>query len=679
MTTFNTGNPIGSTAVKDLYDNAGNLDKAVNDQTGDTWFDRFGRPRKTWLGIEKQAKIDIAAAVEGATSDAINARNDSINARDDAIAAASSIGPLKFYDTYGQAMGDAANWPTEGLIEIAHDETRDGARTRYKPDGEALNFVVNLDQLRIEISESAGSSLVGHGSGTVCDALDANANALAEVREEVAITASSLRASMRATKFRAAIELGQRDAYVLLQGDSTGDEDYEFFRISVDKLISNYPSHTLIYSKWDAAGGVWINTVLHTGNSGRKIFAYNGSVSGTDQIYWHGSNKNKAYDGVNFDLIILNYGLNTDATQQLNSVCACLFNIRNDQPDAEIILIIQPPDYTDSSMLSRSQSRSDAQREASHAYGIYVSDAFSLFTELVKNHGGVGAWYSDQIHPNSAGQEKWADLLFPGMLNTSAKQVSLGVSNTILPNGNFTRWPNGTDAAPLWWSTTSSAARDTAYFETNGQALRGYGVQGSAGAVVLEATSIISKLSHLPKIVIAARVRTFGNSYNIGVISLIHSANSQYTEILGNDNGSNGVGSGEFRWAFLVVPRIFYFDKTDFKIAISCGGDGEFVTVDRIVISSDLVPNDSSGTEGFERNTVYRDTQFSIPPSSLVIRSVNVEFAKNGAFVQIYSGALPSSVTVTATTSNAGCEIRFANLGASIVQVPEQDYTLRIF
>jgi hypothetical protein len=57
MTTYNTGNPIGSTAVKDLYDNAQNLDVAVNDPVQTSWIDRgpsgVPRVRYTWHGIEK--------------------------------------------------------------------------------------------------------------------------------------------------------------------------------------------------------------------------------------------------------------------------------------------------------------------------------------------------------------------------------------------------------------------------------------------------------------------------------------------------------------------------------------------------------------------------------------------------------------------------------------------------
>jgi len=49
MTTYNTGNPLGSVDVKDLYDNAQNLDQAVN-STAATWVDRFGKQRSTLQG-----------------------------------------------------------------------------------------------------------------------------------------------------------------------------------------------------------------------------------------------------------------------------------------------------------------------------------------------------------------------------------------------------------------------------------------------------------------------------------------------------------------------------------------------------------------------------------------------------------------------------------------------------
>lgn len=59
MTTYNTGNPLGSAAAKDLYDNAENLDHLVNDQVTGSYPDRFGEQRKTWYGIEKSANQAI--------------------------------------------------------------------------------------------------------------------------------------------------------------------------------------------------------------------------------------------------------------------------------------------------------------------------------------------------------------------------------------------------------------------------------------------------------------------------------------------------------------------------------------------------------------------------------------------------------------------------------------------
>lgn len=49
--TYNTGNPLGSTAPKDLFDNASNFDEAMN-STSPSFDDRFGKRRQTWAGAE---------------------------------------------------------------------------------------------------------------------------------------------------------------------------------------------------------------------------------------------------------------------------------------------------------------------------------------------------------------------------------------------------------------------------------------------------------------------------------------------------------------------------------------------------------------------------------------------------------------------------------------------------
>lgn len=50
--TYSTGNPLGSTAAKDLYDNASNFDDAMNSPMP-SFLDRFGLRRETWTGMEE--------------------------------------------------------------------------------------------------------------------------------------------------------------------------------------------------------------------------------------------------------------------------------------------------------------------------------------------------------------------------------------------------------------------------------------------------------------------------------------------------------------------------------------------------------------------------------------------------------------------------------------------------
>lgn len=75
MTTYNTGNPIGSPDPKDLYDNAENFDEAINSNK-DTFIDRLGKSRPTLKG-----GVDPSGLVQTA----VNARDDAIAARDAAI------------------------------------------------------------------------------------------------------------------------------------------------------------------------------------------------------------------------------------------------------------------------------------------------------------------------------------------------------------------------------------------------------------------------------------------------------------------------------------------------------------------------------------------------------------------------------------------------------------------
>ena len=65
MTTYNTGNPVGSPAPQDLYDNAENFDVLSTSTTLESHPDRLGVPRKTLHGMQ----VEFDAALDGWADD----------------------------------------------------------------------------------------------------------------------------------------------------------------------------------------------------------------------------------------------------------------------------------------------------------------------------------------------------------------------------------------------------------------------------------------------------------------------------------------------------------------------------------------------------------------------------------------------------------------------------------
>ncbi|MEN9903975.1 MAG: Vibrio phage VvAW1 [Pseudomonadota bacterium] len=105
MTTYNTGNPVGSTDARDLYDNAQALDEAVN-STGSTYTDRRGVSRKTLKWMETAA-TGVPAVQAAMTAEA--------------AAAAALIGSGVYSDeaTGRAAVADGAYFKVIGSGEVA--------------------------------------------------------------------------------------------------------------------------------------------------------------------------------------------------------------------------------------------------------------------------------------------------------------------------------------------------------------------------------------------------------------------------------------------------------------------------------------------------------------------------------------------------------------------------------
>lgn len=92
----------------------------------------------------------------------------------EAKAAVDSMGVTRApFDTYAQALAALSDLAEGDRIEVSIDETRDDARTRYKVEDGGLVFVVNLDQLRLDLRTAAGAQLVGLPSSTSAAQLQA--------------------------------------------------------------------------------------------------------------------------------------------------------------------------------------------------------------------------------------------------------------------------------------------------------------------------------------------------------------------------------------------------------------------------------------------------------------------------------------------------------------------------
>lgn len=149
--TYNTGNALGSTDPRDLYDNAENIDKFSNG-TAHAYLDRFGASRKSLAGMESQFLAFLAAS--GYQDLGPYAAGLNITARNQIF--------LKDGEYYRAAAGLALPYTTTGVWA-----------------GELASFVSIGDAtLRQDLGNSADPGL---GAGKVARALR-HINSLAELR-----------------------------------------------------------------------------------------------------------------------------------------------------------------------------------------------------------------------------------------------------------------------------------------------------------------------------------------------------------------------------------------------------------------------------------------------------------------------------------------------------------------
>lgn len=194
-----TGNPLGSTDVRDLLDNAIGLDDALNDIVNDTWTDRYTRTRKTLKGYESE--FDAFLDASGWSSLGTYAAGINIISHTQTVDYLGQPYQLKpsVPASVGSPYVTTGNWAVEGV-----------------------NFkLVGDNSLRQDLAAPTGSGIVGHNpsatypAGTAGSAI--NAAQAAAVQAQADASTGVFGDSQMLTRIRARIS-GAPTMYVL--GDS---------------------------------------------------------------------------------------------------------------------------------------------------------------------------------------------------------------------------------------------------------------------------------------------------------------------------------------------------------------------------------------------------------------------------------------------------------------------------
>lgn len=148
MTTYNTGNPIGSTAAKDLYDNAENLDLLMNGPNDD-YPDRLGVSRQSWRGMENDFNQFL------------------INSGYEFIGDYDADGPLLISTANQVFTKDGEYWRAAASLALPYTTVNNWVidQPKFVSVGDAV--------LRQDLSEPTGTTLIGRDAGTLEQALDA--------------------------------------------------------------------------------------------------------------------------------------------------------------------------------------------------------------------------------------------------------------------------------------------------------------------------------------------------------------------------------------------------------------------------------------------------------------------------------------------------------------------------
>lgn len=198
-----------------------------------------------------------------------------------------------------------------------------------------------------------------------------------------------------------------KTANVVVLGDSTGNERYEWPYLTAVRLSQKFPAATVRYSIWGPASGRYLpSVVVRRGSGSVTMHVWNASAPGKSTAYHAarlGSMLPKAAT-----LVLVSHGHNEDVgqpgpdavrwRQQYETLTS---RVRAARPGARICAVLQNPQL----LTSVQAERNAVYRQVAAGRGYGVTDVHAVFTGRV---GWQAGWMADNKHPNAAGQKAWA-------------------------------------------------------------------------------------------------------------------------------------------------------------------------------------------------------------------------------------------------------------------------------
>ncbi len=180
MTTYNTGNALGSKDVKDLYDNAENLDQAVNSLES-TWVDRLGVTRTTLQGVTMDAAT-LTQLASGTGSSLIGFTPEGPGATPTTVEVALKDLQEEIGD-FAEAIDGKAN--DNEVVKLTGDQTIAGVKTFSSspvvPNATTSGQAVNKGQLDAVTSVGSLRAWVNfNGTGTVAIRASGNVSSITD-------------------------------------------------------------------------------------------------------------------------------------------------------------------------------------------------------------------------------------------------------------------------------------------------------------------------------------------------------------------------------------------------------------------------------------------------------------------------------------------------------------------